>query len=539
MPGIRHPHQTALVNDPAADVSATAWNAEHLIDYNSLEPGRLAVSATDKLIGRATAGAGSAEEIALTAAGRALIAGATVAAQRTTLNVDRGTRVNVKDYGALGDGSTNDTAAIQAAINAARSIPYGVGGATLVFPAGQYVVASQLTIAPTSGAVVQLNIVGSGSVTLIWTGAAGASMIKSYGWKFSTIENITVVLNTTVAGVNVWDIDHDATRNSTAQLTWINCSVVFNSGATYCVAWRLGLSTTGAAIRDLAYMKFDNCNVLATDYSTVNIGWGICHGNALACWWVGGASGGLYAKYTEAIGDAGAKSGTMYFYGMSASNNYVEYLIRDGLGSILVSGGRYETGFHFILSDGAASQGSTAGHTITLKAVDIHSFAPPSGIMFGVFSPCVLVLDNCGILDGIGSGYTAALITLGGGATGKGAVIVRGGSIRAADPFWTISYGGWTVRVEDVVMVADIYGQALARFTPRNPDQATGTASITNGSTISHGLGRTPASATITPTVAKRLASITAKSSTTLTVSLHDDTGAAIAVAENVDWSAT
>lgn len=51
------------------------------------------VSATDMLLGRATAGAGDVEEIALTAAGRALIDDATTANQRTTLGLVIGTDV--------------------------------------------------------------------------------------------------------------------------------------------------------------------------------------------------------------------------------------------------------------------------------------------------------------------------------------------------------------------------------------------------------------------------------------------------------------
>lgn len=64
-------------------------------------PGQmLAVSAADRLLGRAAAGAGAAEEIACTAAGRALIDDADAPAQRTTLGL--GTAA-VKNTGASGD----------------------------------------------------------------------------------------------------------------------------------------------------------------------------------------------------------------------------------------------------------------------------------------------------------------------------------------------------------------------------------------------------------------------------------------------------
>lgn len=57
-------------------------------------------------------------------------------------NIGR-TLINVKDpaYGAKGDGSTNDTAAIQAAINALPT-----NGGTVFFPAGEYVTTAALTV---------------------------------------------------------------------------------------------------------------------------------------------------------------------------------------------------------------------------------------------------------------------------------------------------------------------------------------------------------------------------------------------------------
>lgn len=67
---VSHTHATSELDDDA-------------VTYAKLQN----VSATDKVLGRSTAGAGNAEEIPCTASGRALIAGASVGAQRTTLGL--------------------------------------------------------------------------------------------------------------------------------------------------------------------------------------------------------------------------------------------------------------------------------------------------------------------------------------------------------------------------------------------------------------------------------------------------------------------
>jgi hypothetical protein len=63
---------------------------------------------------------------------------------------------DVKEFGARGDGSTNDTAAIQAAIAAAVA----AGGGDVLFPQGVYVILSDLTLAN------NVNIIGEGQPTL-------------------------------------------------------------------------------------------------------------------------------------------------------------------------------------------------------------------------------------------------------------------------------------------------------------------------------------------------------------------------------------
>jgi len=83
--------------------------------------------------------------------------GATDAATaRTNLNVvARGDLVlNVKDYGAKGDGTTDDTAAIQAAIDSLKNTSISATahrGGTVYFPPGRYKITSTLTITQTGG----------------------------------------------------------------------------------------------------------------------------------------------------------------------------------------------------------------------------------------------------------------------------------------------------------------------------------------------------------------------------------------------------
>jgi len=85
--------------------------------------------------------------------------------------------VSVKDFGAVGDGVTDDTTAIQNAVNAAQNsvLKRLYGGFSVYFPSGVYLISSTITLEETnipSGG-------GQNGVTLVGAGATSSSLIAN------------------------------------------------------------------------------------------------------------------------------------------------------------------------------------------------------------------------------------------------------------------------------------------------------------------------------------------------------------------------
>jgi hypothetical protein len=102
---------------------------------------------------------------------------------KVTYSMINGAAVNVLDYGATGDGTTDDTAAVQAALN--------VGGA-IYFPAGTYLVkdstntAGAVVLAPASNSV----LFGEGDLSILKLGPH--TTIKHNIFRLDNKQNVTI-----------------------------------------------------------------------------------------------------------------------------------------------------------------------------------------------------------------------------------------------------------------------------------------------------------------------------------------------------------
>lgn len=102
-----------------------------------------------------------------------------VGAVARTLQAKVRERISVKDFGAVGDGVTDDAAAIQAAIDYAQTLlPLNTWGAPEVFfPSGDYLIGS--TLVWKSAALIGEGSPNSG-VRLTWGGAAGGTLMQKW-----------------------------------------------------------------------------------------------------------------------------------------------------------------------------------------------------------------------------------------------------------------------------------------------------------------------------------------------------------------------
>ncbi len=150
---------------------------------------------------------------------------------------------NVKDYGAVGDGATNDTTAVQAAITAAA-----VSGGIVWFPQGTYSVADTLTLQS------KVYLVGA---------SRRASIIKS-----SDNPVVTQVAATQLAGAGLLNLGFLANGNTTADVLSFfshqNCTFhdLAFTGFTDAKILKIAGATVSSYTETVSYLQTSNiiCN---------------------------------------------------------------------------------------------------------------------------------------------------------------------------------------------------------------------------------------------------------------------------------------
>ena len=210
----------------AAGAVGTSEIADGSVAYGDIQN----VSATDKVLGRSTAGAGSIEEITCTAAGRALIDDADATAQRTTLGlgtiatqaassvtISGGSITGITDL-AVADGGTGSSTASGARSNLGAAASGANTDITSVYLNNTGLKVKDTDASHGLSIVPGSNLTADHTLTLV-TGDADRS--------------ITLSGNTTLSGTNTGDQTISLTGDVTGSGTGSFAATIANDAVTY------------------------------------------------------------------------------------------------------------------------------------------------------------------------------------------------------------------------------------------------------------------------------------------------------------------
>ena len=194
---VRHSKNSAIADGGDTTlVQPSDWNADHTVDNNTLVAAKLSASATDILFGRSTASGGAGEEIACTAAGRALLDDAAASNQRTTLGL-----------GTIATQDANNVALTGGSVTGVTGVEYTlqcVVGLSATVTDAQTVYIGAATVAPQTTATLQrISIPTGGNVVAVYfdIGVAGTLGSTETGTVNFRLNNTT---NTLISNAVTW-----------------------------------------------------------------------------------------------------------------------------------------------------------------------------------------------------------------------------------------------------------------------------------------------------------------------------------------------
>ena len=163
----------------AAEAVETANIADTAVTYAKIQN----VSATDKLLGRSTAGAGEVEEITCTAAGRALLDDADAAAQRTTLGLgtlatQSGTFSGTSSGTNTGDQTITLTGVVTGSGTGSFATSFGAGVVNTDAIASDAVTYDRIQDTTTTDVLLGRSTAGGGTIEEISCTSAGRALLE-------------------------------------------------------------------------------------------------------------------------------------------------------------------------------------------------------------------------------------------------------------------------------------------------------------------------------------------------------------------------
>lgn len=347
------------------------------------------------------------------------------AKQKANLNI-----FNVLDYGATGDGTTNDSTAFQNCFNAAI---LAHGKVIIPSPANFYNITTSIQVYPnaaSTGADNEVNIdveaTGTPRFLIKYSGTTGTSCFDINGLRYSKWSGVSVLLADTTNLIG-FDLDTKSAASSLSNNAFTSCNVILGN-ATGQTGWRVG--QTGANGGDFSTLIWINSQVYGFNKSvTGTIGWHVKGSNALQNKW----ENCFGANLDKAYSNSGGGNGGVTFDSFGTSQCNLDFEIANNQ-SYSWNNPRLESGKRVV-----HVTNSNVSPSLTFFGGEVNDYTPSDGILFYMDMPCSLMLLGVNIQTGpTATAYGANMIKLygGGNGTGRGRLTVIGGSIEATDPFY-------------------------------------------------------------------------------------------------------
>ena len=352
-------------------------------------------------------------------------------------------QINLTDFGAKGDGVTDDTKAFQSAINKAIEVK---GKLIIPPPSNFYKITNTILVVPSKGNQVFLDIDawgwGNGTNAIRYMGASNKPVFKIVGLKQAVWTGLKIGINEGLTGVQIFDIDTTPAAESTSFVTFKNFYLNLGNKPNN-EGFRLGHLSGGSA--DISNYQWENCVVFGNRLPG-QIAYHVEGNNTLSNTWMGG-----FVAYCDRIfsnvSGAGAKAergnGSVYFYGLGASQNNTDFEFAFEQ-TYIISGGRFEAGGRFL---------EVVDHnfhaSITVIGCQINDYEPADGVLMYMGTAGSLVVDNCN-MNRKGGDFSNMILL--GGTGNKGTLMVRGGAASSAKPFYkkTGKDTQWKVYIQGV-----------------------------------------------------------------------------------------